>query len=315
MSSRTKRIAAPWFAVVAISILLLFFQNCTASSPFQAATSNPSAKGNGTGYEGKPYYNLDVTSECTDGNSIKSRIEVNEDGSGRILRSNCVDLDKPQLIRPGEATRHEIFGQAGFAVIYDHRLFILQASDGDPSSEPVLLAYCRAMPTVNQTLLPTNPISRGELAVFGTVGTGESYAVTRFTYAFDQPMLISSARPKSLTGTGTCEKDKVYRSEELHGQFDPLAKMNLFSHGALPNSALQVTRIVDPMVDYISNAAYPEGGIPSVIHTNFFHNLVTAFGPRSDLACQSVHTNVRGMETQGPPIPAICYLHNTLPVQ
>lgn len=299
MSSRTKRFFAPWFASVTIGVLLLCFQNCTAAPEFKSATPDPSSKGNGTGYEGKPYYNLDTNSECTNGSLVKSRIELNEEGRGRILRANCVDLNPPQLIEAGEATAQDILGQSGMAVIFKESLFLLEADRTDLPTTSVLLGYCRSY---TPTAGPPPPL-RMELGIFGIPGAMNAYAVTRSTYIVDQPMLATSVKPPYITGNGTCVADRSYRSDELSGQFYSSASSIIFDHGDLPHSALRVMRSIDPVTS---------GGIPVTIHTNFFHNFVTPSISSSALACQSAYTNY-AVDVQGPAIPARCFLHHKVP--
>lgn len=311
MLGRTKRYLAPWFASVLFSALVLFFQNCTVAPRFQSAAPDSSSKGNGTGYEGKSYVNLDVNGECGDREKIKGRIEINDEGQGQVLRANCVDLDPPEPIEPRDVSSQVVIDRIAGAVIFKKRLFIAESSAGvGQNGTSVLLGLCQSStPPAGYSAAPL----RMDLAVFGVPGSNSAYAVTRSTYLVEQ--LMTGVKPTSITGDGTCRENRTYISDEIDGIIVPSATSILFYSTAPTSSvpALQILRMPATIPFDGTASTLPVGGVPVFIHTNFIHNLVTPAGPRPELACQATYSNSASANPQGVPIPGICFLHS--PVQ
>jgi hypothetical protein len=318
MSGRTKRFLAPVTAFLSISVMLVFFQNCTVATNFKSAQPDPAAKGNGTGYEGAPkdFENVDENSACADGSNVVHNIHRDSNGVFTLDRANCTNLNPPKVLELSDLRLEEVIHEDRSVAIFQGRLFV-ERRPASPTPQPnggeSIKALCRASsPEVDiQVAVRMNN---------SPAGGAPFYARAVSFYKNNVNSLVSTL-PPGVTGGGVCRAGSYYRSVALGGTFTANPSSSVIfegSSGSVGSNSwygysnyynYQQTPTGPTRLQILRPLATGSGEI--VISTQFFQGLIVP-GAADDatMACHSHFSNDDLPSVQGRAFTGRCIFMN-----
>jgi hypothetical protein len=290
MANKTKRAIAPFLASMMVGLLLVGFQNCTVATEF--SSKNPvvekggddtggGAGGNGTGYEGKAFVNIDPLGLCPDKDKVRSRLKIKKNGDLVLVRANCKPVD-PELKIPADAVIHkDLADGTGELLIFQNRIFVQELDSESkvpvPAGSKAIAAYC--------SLKSQDSLANSEVVVFqdpaNLTSGGKGYSLRLVTSYLGNVASSDPAIPS------VCLQNQSYVSPEFatNGQVSNMY-ISLYANSG-PKFSVQVMTSSPGTGSLATNP-----GIPVAVNTNFMQALLLNDGT-ADMTnlCQNSYSN------------------------